>query len=91
MEDDVLTECECDNTHTVSKTVCRYCWDKGKRFEKLPDKTVTVLCDLLEWAKGNRGAKSGNPYLIPEIKAALKHLARLQGIDDHLDVKTDLS
>lgn len=39
--------------------------------------TTKVLMDLLEWAKGNRGSKSGNPYTIPEVKAALKHLASL--------------
>ena len=54
-------------------------------------KTVKALCDLLEWAKGNRGSKDGNPYMMPEVKAALKHLADLQGKTDYLDVKTDLS
>ena len=51
--------------------------------------TVYHLCEVLEWAKGNRGSKSGNPYLIPEIKNALKHLAELQGINDYLDAKTN--
>lgn len=50
--------------------------------------TITVLKDVLEWAKGNRGSKEGNPYLIPEVKAALNHLAKLQGINDYLDAKT---
>lgn len=52
------------------------------------NETVKVLMDLLEWAKGNRGSKSGNPYGIPEVKAALKHLAKMQGISDYLDAKT---
>ncbi len=46
------------------------------------------LCEVLEWAKGQRGRKDGNPYLMPEIKAALKHLAQLQGISDWLDART---
>ncbi len=24
--------CECDNTHAANKTVCRFCWDNGKRW-----------------------------------------------------------
>jgi len=55
---------------------------------KASKKTITVLCDLLEWAKGNRGSKEGNPYLIPEVKAALQHLADLQDIKDYLNAKT---
>jgi len=51
-------------------------------------KTIKVLCDLLELVKGNRGSKEGNPYLIPEVKAALQHLADLQGIKDYLNAKT---
>ena len=51
-----------------------------------------VLMDLLEWAKGNRGSKHVNPYLVPEVKAALIHLARRRGFEDpeknYLDVKT---
>ena len=54
--------------------------------------TVRVLMDLLEWAKGNRGSKSSNPYTIPEVKNALIHLAKLQGFKDpeknYFDVKT---
>lgn len=58
--------------------------------KKANQETIKVLCDVLEWAKGNRGIKNGNPYGIPEIKAALKHLAELQGIKNYLDAKTDL-
>ena len=54
-----------------------------------------VLMDLLEWAKGNRGSKHVNPYLVPEVKAALIHLARRRGFEDpeknYLDVKTTSS
>lgn len=52
--------------------------------------TMTHLCEVLEWAKGNRGRKDINPYAVPEIKAALAHLADLQGIKDYLDAKTKL-
>jgi hypothetical protein len=57
--------------------------------------TIKVLMDLLEWAKGNRGSKSGNPYGIPEVKAALQHLADLQGIkttsnSEWMDAKTTM-
>jgi hypothetical protein len=50
--------------------------------------TVFHLQEVLEWAKGNRGSKEGNPYCFPEIKGALKHLAELQGITDYLDANT---
>jgi len=52
------------------------------------EKTISVLCDLLEWAKGNKGSKDINPYGVPEVKAALQHLADMQGIESYLDVKT---
>ena len=58
-----------------------------------PDKTKVLalahLCNVLEWAKGNRGSKHCNPYCVPEVEAALRFLAGLQGIDDYLDAKTD--
>jgi len=38
----------------------------------------------------NRGSKSGNPYGIPEIKAALQVLAKVQGNSSYLDVDTAL-
>ena len=43
---------------------------------------------LLEWAKGNRGSKTGNPYCIPEVRHALKTLASIQGVKDYLDANT---
>ena len=52
------------------------------------EKTVSVLCDLLEWAKGNRGSKHINPYGVPEVRAALKHLAKIQGVKDYFNAKT---
>lgn len=54
--------------------------------------TIKVLCDLLELIKGNRGTYEGNPYAIPEVKAALKHLAELQGIgpNNYLDTITKM-
>jgi len=55
---------------------------------KASKKTITVLCDLLEWAKGNRGRKDINPYGVPEIKAALEHLAKIQDIKNYLNAKT---
>lgn len=33
------------------------------------------LYDLLQWAIGNRGSKSSNPYSVPEVKAVLKAIA----------------
>ena len=50
--------------------------------------TIKVLCDVIELIKGNRGSKKGNPYCIPEVRAALEHLAELQGIKDYLDANT---
>lgn len=40
---------------------------------------VDALGNLLQWAVGNRGSKEGNPYGIPEIKAALQTLAKARG------------
>lgn len=49
-----------------------------------------ALCDLLEWAKGNRGRQDGNPYGVPEVRKALKALQRLRGLPakDFLDANT---
>ncbi len=61
------------------------------------DKTKVLalahLCNVLEWAKGMRGSKWHNPYLVPEIEAALRFLAELQGMTsiNWLDAKTDAS
>lgn len=54
-----------------------------------------ALCDVLEWAKGNRGSKEGNPYGIREIADALKLLAKIQhgpGVGKHawLDADTKI-
>lgn len=48
------------------------------------------LCNLLEWAKGLRGTKSGNPYMFKEVKDALKTISIIQGHDDYLDADTHL-
>lgn len=29
--DETPTACECDNTHEANDTVCRYCWNRGRR------------------------------------------------------------
>ena len=47
-----------------------------------------ALQNLLEWAKGNRGAREGNPYCKPEVRQALKVLASIQGKKDYLDAAT---
>ena len=47
-----------------------------------------TLAGLLEWAKGNRGTKTGNPYMFPEVKTALQVLAKIKGINNYLDVDT---
>ena len=49
---------------------------------------LDALCNVLEWAKGNRGSKDFNPYGVPEVRAALESLAKLQGIKSYLDAKT---
>ena len=49
---------------------------------------IAVLCDLLEWAKGNRGSKHNNPYSVPEVKAALKIISAIQGGRDWMEAKT---
>lgn len=48
---------------------------------------IKALANLLEWAKGNRGSKSGNPYGFPEVKNALKVLGKIEGVN-YLDVDT---
>ena len=49
-------------------------------------RTEYALVNLLEWAKGNRGTKHGNPYGVLEVKLALITLAHLWDRDDYLDV-----
>ena len=61
--------------------------DNGKLMAAAPE-LLEALCNVLEWAKGNRGAKDFNPYGVPEVRAALESLAKLQGIESYLDAKT---
>lgn len=56
--------------------------------ERARGKAELCLMDLLEWAKGNRGTKQGNPYSIPEVESGLKALAKLQGRTDWFDAET---
>ena len=49
-----------------------------------------ALCNLIEWAKGSRGPKTGNPYEIPEVKRGLEVIAKIQGIDNYLDADTNI-
>ena len=44
--------------------------------------------NLLEFIKGNRGAREGNPYCNAEVRQALKVLAAIQGKKDYLDADT---
>ena len=44
--------------------------------------------NLLEFIKGNRGAREGNPYCKAEVRQALKVLAAIQGKKDYLDADT---
>jgi hypothetical protein len=48
-----------------------------------------ALYDLLEWAVGKRGSKSGNPYLVPEVEEAHRTLAVVIGETEEnwIDVK----
>ena len=48
---------------------------------------IKALANLLEWAKGNRGSKSGNPYGFPEVKRALEVLGKIEGVN-YMDVDT---
>ena len=52
------------------------------------DEYEVVLCNLLEWAKGNRGAKNINPYAVDEVNNALVFLAKKLNIKDKLDINT---
>ena len=61
---------------------------KVKCMKRANKTTIKVLCDLLEWSKGLRGSKDINPYGVPEVRAALEHLAELQGKKDYLDAET---
>lgn len=67
-------------------------WDNrlGASEMKRPTKeTIRHLCQVLEWAVGNRGRKDVNPYCVREVRGALEHLAYLSGMDDYLDVNTE--
>jgi hypothetical protein len=59
-----------------------------RRMKRANAQTIFHLCEVLQWAKGLRGSKNCNPYGVPEVEAALRHLADLQGIKDWLDAKT---
>jgi hypothetical protein len=63
-------------------------WYRLNRLITVAPELDEALRDLLEWVKGNRGRKDVNPYLVPEVKAALKVLAQVDGIDDYLNVDT---
>ena len=52
------------------------------------EELLAALQNVLEWAKGSRGSKNTNPYGVPEVEAALKVLAKLQGRTDWLDANT---
>lgn len=41
----------------------------------LDDRYAGHLAAVIEWAKGNRGNRSGSPYSVPEISAALELFA----------------
>jgi hypothetical protein len=41
-----------------------------------------ILYNLLQWAVGNRGPKTGNPYLIPEVRDTLKAIAHARRFKD---------
>ena len=47
-----------------------------------------ALQNLLEWSKGNREAREGNPYCKPEVRQALKVLASIQDKKDYIDADT---
>jgi hypothetical protein len=51
--------------------------------------TLHHLIEVIELVKGNRGSKDGNPYMIPEVKAALKHLAEILNENSYLDIDTN--
>ncbi len=59
--------------------------DQEKEFCTFCDQAEEVLilkrslCNLLEWAKGNRGTKSINPYSVPEVRKGLEVIAIAQG------------
>lgn len=42
---------------------------------------VNSAKNLLEWAKGYRGRKDINPYMVPEVKEMIKLLAEITGWD----------
>jgi hypothetical protein len=50
------------------------------------DDSTRHLIEVVELVKGNRGSMNGNPYMIPEVKNALKHLAKLLNVTDYLEV-----
>ena len=45
---------------------------------------ILALYELVQWAKGLRGDKDGNPYCVPEVKRALQ---ALQGVKPKLSTK----
>ena len=62
--------------------------EKERRMYTAAPKLRAKLAGLLEWAKGKRGSKHGNPYSVPEFKAALQLLAELDGVEEWQNVDT---
>ena len=85
--------CVCGKVHNIKRFTTIFHNQAKKHFsENLPtieQELTSALCNLLEWAKGNRGSKAANPYMVPEVVDALKLLAKIQGVENYLDAKTN--
>lgn len=67
----------------------KFSQDLANRAATISNLKIALAC-LLEWAKGLRGTRQGNPYAVPEVRAALEQLADCEGISRayYLDVDT---
>lgn len=52
-------------------------------------RTMAHLANVLEWAKGQRGRTDVNPYGVPEIEGALRHMAQETETGGWLEVDTE--
>lgn len=46
---------------------------------------IDALGNLIDFTKGNRGARDVNPYCVPEVVDALRALQSVNGCADYLD------
>jgi hypothetical protein len=53
--------------------------------------TRKALIDLLSWATSSARYESSNPYMIPVIKSSMQTIAKIDKLENYLDLKLENS